>query len=48
MDKNEKINTGNVADDAEIHPNEIANVDIQCHLVIRDLDTTEVLVNQRG
>lgn len=27
---------------------ELANMDIQCHLLITDSDTGEVLVNQRG
>ena len=29
-------------------PVDIVNLDIQCHLIIRDLDTNEILVNKRG
>jgi hypothetical protein len=27
---------------------EVAHVDVQCHLLIKDSDTGEVLVNKRG
>jgi hypothetical protein len=27
---------------------DVANMDVQCHLLIRDKDTGEVLVNKRG
>lgn len=27
---------------------EIATMDVQCHLLIKDKDTNEVLVNKRG
>lgn len=27
---------------------EVAHVDVQCHLLIKDNDTGEVLVNKRG
>jgi hypothetical protein len=27
---------------------DVANIDVQCHLLIKDKDTGEVLVNKRG
>lgn len=27
---------------------EVAYMDVQCHLIIKDKDTNEILVNQRG
>jgi hypothetical protein len=27
---------------------DVANMDVQCHLLIKDKDTGEVLVNKRG
>lgn len=34
----------------EEHPGpvDVVDVDIQCHLLIKDIDTNEILVNQRG
>jgi len=27
---------------------DVANMDVQCHIVIKDKDTGEILVNKRG
>jgi hypothetical protein len=32
----------------ESGPVDIVNLDIQCHLLIKDVDTNEIIVNKRG
>ena len=48
----DEINMVNIANDntetPEEVPNETVNTDIQCHLQIVDIDTGDILVNQRG
>lgn len=32
----------------EHNPVDVVELDIQCHILIRDVDTNEILVNTRG
>ena len=47
-----KENEDNATGDPELESNggfvDVAKMDVQCHLIIKDKDTGEVLVNKRG
>ena len=45
---NKQSNKDESPDPKEEGPVEIAYMDVQCHLIIKDKDTSETLVNQRG
>lgn len=50
MNMNKQENIEPVAEIASEKPTvtEVAKMDVQCHILITDADTGEVLVNQRG
>ena len=45
INKEKEDNTGQAETPG---PVDVVDMDIQCHILINDIDTNEILVNQRG
>lgn len=43
-----KAKEDNTGQDEQTGPVDTVELDIQCHLLIKDIDTNEIIVNQRG